>query len=383
MRELIKEKYIKTYNENPTKFISVGGRFELIGNHTDHNHGLCISGGCSLCIYSGSSKRNDNVINLFSEGYGQISVNLNNLSINEDEKGTSKALIRGVAQFLVDNNFKVGGLNIYILSKIPNGAGVSSSAAFESLIGQLFNLHFNDGQIPKLLLCKAGQYAEQYYYGKMCGLLDQIGVTYGGFTFIDFNKNPIHIESLKLKISDYSFVIVNTGGSHANLSDLYVQIPTDMYEVAKFFGKKYLIEVSKEDVIANKDKFNIRQFNRAIHFFNENSRVEETVNALKNNNIQRVIELMNLTRESCIKLLKNMCINDEIKGSPIEACELIDKASDFKAGVKINGGGFAGSVISLVPNEVLKNVYKECALKYGKNNVFKLSIPKEGIKEFK
>lgn len=382
MKELLSEKFTEAFNKKAEFYVSNGGRFEVIGNHTDHNHGMCIAGTCSLSIYSASSKRNDNIVNLISEGYDPIFVNLNSLVIQDNEKNKNEALIRGIAYYLANNGYKVGGMDIYMTSTIPSGAGVSSSAAFEVLIAQLFNLMFNNGKIERLLLCQAGQYAERYYYGKMCGLLDQIGVGYGGYTFMDFKENPPVIESIKVKMDNYSFVIVNTGGSHAELSHLYTQIPNDMNHVAEICGQKFLRDVPKEIVLANKSKLNKREYNRALHFYGENERVIEALKALKNNDFEKLINLINETRESCIKLLKNMCVEDQVKGSPIEACEFIDKVSNNKAGVKINGGGFAGSVIALMPNDVVENVCSLCKEKYGDNNVHVVSIRDTGPSEF-
>ena len=382
MKELLAKNFENAFKEKAEFYVSNGGRFEVIGNHTDHNHGMCIAGTCSLSIYSASNKRNDNIVTLISEGYEPISVDLNSLEIDEKERNTNNALIRGIAYYLNKNGYKVGGMNIYMMSTIPSGGGVSSSAAFELLIAYLFNIIYNDGNVERLLLCQAGQYAERYYYGKMCGLLDQIGVGYGGYTFMDFEKDPPKIELIKVNMDGYSFVIVNTGGSHAELSDLYTQIPNDMNNVARVCGKNFLRDVPKEEVIKRKEEFNKREFNRAMHFYGENERVLKALNSLKRGDIEELIKLINKTRESCTNLLKNMCVDNQIKGSPLEACQLIDKASENKAGVKINGGGFAGSVIALMPNEIVEKVCRVCKKRYGNNNVHIVSVRNEGPIEF-
>ena len=212
----------------------------------------------------------------------------------------------------------------------------------------------------------------------MCGLLDQIGVGYGGYTFIDFKTNPPHIESLKIAMKDYSFLIVNSGGSHANLSHLYKDIPDDMYKVAGYFGKKVLRDVSEDEVVRNEKEFSSKEFARAMHFYGENKRVLEAVDAIKSGNIDKLITIINETRQSCIKNLKNMCVEGQIEGSPLEACDFIDKVSDHKAGVKINGGGFAGSVIALLSNSIVDKVMSACKEKYGENNVHLVSIRNDG-----
>ena len=377
MKDYLKQKFFDTFFVEAEKFLSCGGRFEVLGNHTDHNHGLCIAATCSLSIYAAIRKRDDNIVRFYSEGFGYTKIDLTKLNKRKDEIGKSSALIRGIAYFL-SKQYKVGGFDLYSKSEVPAGAGVSSSAAFELLIAQSFNMLFNESKIPLMTLCKAGQFAERDYYGKMCGLLDQIGVAYGGLTYIDFKdiENPT-VGPIKVELKDYSFLIVNSGGSHAGLSHLYKAIPDDMFKVANLFNKQYLREVdyalfeqNKQDVI---DKCGQLAYERAEHFYSENQRVIDANTAIKNGNIEQLIKLINESRESSTNFLHNMYV-DEIKGSPLEACNLIMKASNGKAGVKINGGGFAGSVIALVPNDVLKNVISVTSKQYGEKNVHLVAV---------
>ena len=187
MKQYLKNRFFKIYNSEPDKYLSCGGRFEVLGNHTDHNHGLCIAATCYLSIYAATKKRDDLIVKVFSEGFNQFELDLSSLSRQSSEMGDSAAIIRGIAAFLA-GKYKIGGFDIYLKSEVPNGAGVSSSAAFELLIAQTINALFNNYQIPLMTLCKAGQFAEREYYGKMCGLLDQIGVAYGGLVYIDFPR---------------------------------------------------------------------------------------------------------------------------------------------------------------------------------------------------
>ena len=386
MKNYLKSKFLEHYKSEPELFLSSGGRFEVLGNHTDHNHGLCIAATCSLSIFAAIKKRNDLIVNVYSEGFGGFSINLVNLNKKDDEIGKSSALIRGIASYLA-KDYQYGGLDIYMVSQIPGGAGVSSSAAFELLVAQTINKVFNNEQIPMMTLCKASQYAEREYYGKMCGLLDQIGVAFGGLVYIDFKdiNNPI-VKSLEVSTDNYSFLIVNSGGSHAGLDHLYKAIPDDMFKVAHYFDKEYLREVEESDVVKNKqdiiDKCEESSYLRALHFYGENRRVKEAYNAITNNDLEMLIRLMNESRESSTDLLHNMYV-DKVEGSPLEACELILKASNNKAGVKINGGGFAGSVIALVPNEVLNNVLDATKERYGEENVHIVNIRNEIPSEIK
>ena len=377
MKNYLKNKFLEKYKAEPELYLSCGGRFEVLGNHTDHNHGLCMAATCSLSIFASIKRRDDLLVHLYSEGFTESTIDLSNLDKNDDIKGKPDALVKGVAAYLA-KEYKIGGFDIYIKSQIPGGAGVSSSAAFELLFAQTFNKLFNNGQIPLMTLCKASQFAEREYYGKMCGLLDQIGVAYGGLVYIDFEDidNPV-VKPLKVTLENYSFVIVNSGGSHAGLDHLYKAIPDDMYKVAHYFGKEYLREVEEAEVIKNKqdviDKCGELAYERALHFFGENRRVKEAFDAIEKGELDVLTKLMNESRMSSTDLLHNMYVEDK-QGSPLEACELIIKASHEKAGVKINGGGFAGSVIALVPNDELDNVLKESKAKYGEHNVHLVNI---------
>ena len=379
MKDYLKEQFNTTFQNEPDKYLSCGGRFEVLGNHTDHNHGLCIAATCNLSVYAAVKARDDKCVRFLSEGFGYYEIDLNNLEKVEDETGQPVSIIRGIANYLVDNEYKIGGFDIYLKSEVPTGAGVSSSAAFELLIAQTFNVLFNASKISLITLCKAGQFSEREYYGKMCGLLDQIGVAFGGLVYIDFaNIAEPQIEPLRPNLDGYQFVIVNSGGSHAELSHLYKAIPDKMYEVANLFGKNFLRDVDYKEFKKKKldvtKKCGKEAYLKAKHFFDENKRVEDAFKAIKKNDIKKLIKLINESRDSSTKLLENMCVDGKVKGSPLEACNLIMKSSHRKAGVKINGGGFAGSVIALVPNSELKNVINAAKEKYGKENVHLVNV---------
>ena len=249
------------------------------------------------------------------------------------------------------------------------------------MIAQVFNVLFNESKIELITLCHASQFAEREYYGKPCGLLDQVGVSFGGITFIDFKDvlTPT-IRKFYVDSKDYQFVIINTGGNHAELTELYRKIQNQMFEVAAVFGQSYLRDVNYEDLKKNKqdviEKCGKEAYQKAVHFFEENKRVEKAVEALEKEDFAALIELMNKSRESSTKFLGNMYV-DKIKGSPLEACKLVLKASHQKAGVKVNGGGFAGSVVALVPNKEVNAVVKAAKEKYGKENVYLVDVRNE------
>ena len=377
--EVFLEKYKCTFHEEADYVFSCGGRFEILGNHTDHNHGLCLASACNLQIIAPATKNDSKIVRFQSLGFELDEVDLSDLDPRPVEYGTSKGLIRGVAAYLKEHGYKVGGYNAYSESSIFKGAGVSSSAAFELLVGHIFNVLFNNGKISKLELCKAGKYAENLYFNKKSGLLDQIGVGYGGVVSIDFKdvENPV-VKQIKFPFSDIHFVLVNTGGDHSALGDLYSSIPSDMLEAARKCGHNYLVEGSLEELIENKDKMEESEFNRAKHFYNENVRVINAINAIENNDEEKFLDAINESRESSTKLLKNMMLEDQYKGSPLEACDLVMKATGNKGAVKINGGGFAGSVIAFIPSKYLDKVIKELSDKYGSQNVKEIFIREEG-----
>ena len=350
-------RYIELYGKEADHIFSCGGRFEILGNHTDHNHGLCLASACNLEIVASVSKNNSEKVLFQSLGFDLDEVDLNDLSSKENEYATSKGLIRGVAAYLKEHGYKIGGFNAYSESSIFKGAGVSSSAAFELLVGHIFNVLFNNGKISKLELCKAGKYAENEYFGKKSGLLDQIGVGYGGVVKIDFKNidDPL-VEQIEFPFKDLHFVLVNTGGDHSSLSDLYSSIPSDMYEAARVCGHNYLVEGTFDEVEDRKDKMSESAYLRAKHFYGENKRVKKAFTALKDKDQELFLKMINESRESSTKYLKNMMVGTNYKGSPLEACDLLMKYSDNEGAVKINGGGFAGSVIALVPTSKLEKV---------------------------
>ena len=373
--ELLSKRYEDLFESKPERFFSCGGRFEILGNHTDHNHGLCLASACNLRVIAAVSKTNSKEVRFESLEYDPDEVDLSDLEPKETEYATSKGLIRGVAAYLKNHGYKIGGFNAYSETTIFRGAGVSSSAAFELLVGYIFNQLFNNGEISKLELCKAGKYAENLYFGKKSGLLDQIGVGFGGVVKIDFsNIEEPEVDQIVFPFNDLHFLLVNTGGDHSSLSDLYSAIPSDMFEAARIMGHNYLSEGSLEELKAHKDNLTELAYSRSKHFYLENQRVLDAFKAIEEKDEERFLELINESRESSTKLLKNMMVDDQYEGSPLQACDLLLKAADGEGAVKINGGGFAGSVIALVPTEKLDKVVEKMKKQYGDFNVKELYV---------
>lgn len=377
------ENFVNNFRLAPTHYLSCGGRFEILGNHTDHNHGLCLAATCNLAISSALSKNEDLTVHLISEGNLSFDISLDDLTMIPEEKNTSKSLVKGIAYYLKSKGYNIGGFNIYMTSTIYSGAGVSSSAAFELLIAQLFNVLFNDGKIDRMTLCKASQFAEFHYFGKKCGLLDQIGVAYGGIVYIDFKdiENPV-VEATQIDFPGLHYVTVNTGGSHSDLSDAYSAVPQDMLNAAHKMGHQFLIEGSLEELEANKANLSDIEYTRSLHFYHENIRVAKAYEAIKNKDEQTFLDMVNESRISSTNYLKNMMVEGEYEGSPLEATDLAMKLIGKDGACKINGGGFAGSIICFVKDSCFKTFLKEMKLKYGDRNVQEIFVRPVGPSEF-
>lgn len=379
MNTIITEKDFELeFNQAPDYKVRCGGRFEILGNHTDHNHGLCCAATCDLQIYGYLKQRKDNSVVVSSVGYSPCKVNLDDLEVLPDDFASSQGLVKGIAKYFLDHGYQVGGFSLYTDSSIFPGAGVSSSAAFESLIGQIFNVLFNDGKVGKISLAKAGQFAENTYFGKKSGLLDQIGTGFGNISYIDFeNIASPRVETIEFPFDDLHFVIVNTGGSHAELNDLYSSIPENMWEAAKKNGHQFLREGSLQE-ISLCENLTKMEFNRAKHFYDENERVTIMKRALINKDKEQFLKLINESRKSSTELLKNMMVGDQYEGSPLQACDRAMKIMEDKGACKINGGGFAGSIICVVPSEYLDQFITEMGGFYGEHNVKEVHVSKQG-----
>ena len=375
MKDNILKSFNDMYKKNADGYTYAGGRFELLGNHVDHNHGMTLASTCSLIIEGAFSKEDNNVVHFFSKGNCDFTISLDNTDVVNSEIGKSECFVRGVANYLKKHGYHIGGFSAYVESLVPPGAGVSSSAAFEILIGQIFNKLYNDEKISLLDLCKAGQYAENNYFGKKSGLLDQIACASNGVSYIDFEyiENP-YIEIIHQDFKDYQFVIVDTGKSHAELSDLYSSITSDMWNAAKKMGHEFLRECSEGELEKNRSLFTEGEYNRAKHFFNENKRVQKGQKSVKNGDFAGFLQCIRESEVSSRTLLKNAMVDDIYDGSLAEAIDISNRAMDYLGASKINGGGFGGSIICVVPKTKLENYLKVMSDKYGQQHVFCVSI---------
>lgn len=382
-KEKISDLFFEYFKEYPSSFFSSPGRIEVIGNHTDHNNGLVLVSSIDLDIIAAVKKTNDGKVQIYSEGYKENIVSIDDLKIKDEEMGNSVSIVRGTLNRFRELGYKIGGFKAVTSSNIFKGAGLSSSAAYELLVADILNSLYNDNQISRTEMAKIGQYAENVYFNKPSGLLDQMGVAIGGFNYIDFkNNNEPIIENFNFELKDYRIVLVNTGGSHNNLTKYYKRIKDDMIKVASFFNKNTLREVSEEDFYKAlpllKRKLGGRAILKAIHYYDENKRVRLAYEALKNDDIEAFLKQINESGESSYKLLQNCFIDKDEKQGIALALELSKKY--IKDGAcRVHGGGFKGTIIAFVSiKEQIEYIEKMKEI-FGQRNVVKVSLRPLGV----
>lgn len=376
--------FYKEFGDLKRKHYFSHGRIEILGNHTDHNNGLCLVGGSTLGITASVSKNDVEAIHIASTGYKPYKIDLCSLEAEPGEKGTSLALTKGVVFALKKLGYRIGGFFAALDSDIPAGSGVSSSACYEALIGEIINDLYNDGGIPPQDLAFASQYAEVLYFGKPCGMLDQVGCCYGGVNYLDFKdaQNPI-IEPLEFALPLIP-VLVLTKSSHEGLDSLYASIPNDMKRVAmNVFGKNVLREVNPQDFyrcIAS-PTVGVSEIAklRATHYMEENKRVLDARRAILEHDVATFLRNVKMSGESSKTMLQNTMVPGCYKNSPQEAVDIAQRFLGNGA-CRIMGGGFAGSILCfLLPSE--KEGFIAAMSKiYGKKNVLEQSFTPGGAK---
>ncbi len=338
---------------------SVAGRSELSGNHTDHNYGCVVAASIDLDIIAVAAPNAERVIRVKSEGFPEDVVDLNGFTAPDPARfGRSDALIAGMAAGFCKEGYGIGGFHAYTTSNVLKGSGISSSAAFEDMIGNILNHLYNDGKVSNVEIAKLAQYSENEFFGKPCGLMDQMACAVGGIIAIDFAdpKAPV-IEQVDFDITaaGYNLCIVNTGGNHADLTDDYASVPAEMKSVAAYFGKKVLREVNEEELIAAipalREKLGDRAILRALHFFNENRRVALQKEALRKGDLNAFFENVIASGRSSFCYLQNVYTAKNLseQGLSLALC-LADRVLSGKpAAWRVHGGGFAGTIQAFVP----------------------------------
>lgn len=351
------EEFIKLYDDQDIEIYSVAGRSEVGGNHTDHQHGCVLATSINLDAIAMVTPQKD-IVKIVSDDLDIDEININDLSKRDDEEGTSESLIRGVLSKLKEMGYKIGGFKAFVTSDVLMGAGLSSSAAFEGLIGTIVSGLYNAMEIDMVTIAKVGQYTENVYFGKPCGLMDQCACAVGGLISIDFNDtaNPIvnHVD-VDFSKFNHSLCIVDTKGSHADLTDEYAAIPIEMKKVAKFFDKEVLREVD------------------------ENKRVEKLVNALTDNDFDMFKKYIKESGDSSYKYLQNVYSNKDPHNQAVSLALAVSEVVLKNHGVcRVHGGGFAGTIQAFVEDNYVEKYKNEIEKIFGKGSCHVLKIRKYG-----
>ena len=381
-------KYVSLYGDTDVEIYSAPGRSEVGGNHTDHQHGCVLAAAVNLDAIAVVG-RVDNQIKVLSDDFDIAPINLEDLEIKKAEEGTSEALIRGVCARLKELGYNVGGFNAFITSDVLMGAGLSSSAAFETIIGTIISGLYNDMTIDPVVIAQVGQYAENVYFGKPCGLMDQCASSVGSLINIDFNDvakpivNKVDVDFSKF---GHSLCIVDTKGSHADLTDEYAAIPMEMKKVANYFGKEFLREVDEEDffndIAGARKACQDRAVLRAIHLFEENKRVDQEVKALNNSDFETFKKVVKESGDSSYKFLQNVYANCDVQNQSVSIGLAMSEKIIGRNGVcRVHGGGFAGTIQAFVKDEFVTAYKTEIERVFGKGSCHVLKVRKYGGKK--
>ena len=385
-----RDRYIQllhTYSEifpdsEPPRLFSAPGRTEISGNHTDHQHGCVVAASIELDMIAAAAKNNSNLIRIKSEGFEYQEVNLHDLEVHPEEYNALSALIRGVAAVMKQQGFSIGGVDLCVSSRVFRGSGLSSSAAFEILIATILSSLYNDGKLDPVKAAQIGQRAENQYFGKPCGLMDQMACSVGGFVSIDFfdPENPL-IDKTQFDLASmgYRMYIVDVKGDHADLTEEYASIPAEMKAVAGFFGKEYLRQVPSQEFYENlpqlRDKTSDRAVMRASHFYQENQRAQKVSFALKQKNISRFLELCQESGHSSFMYLQNIYPSFSPLSQPASVALMAAEHLLGRNGIcRIHGGGFGGTIQVFVAEQAADTFAEEMEKITGKGSCHLLRI---------
>lgn len=362
--------------------VSAPGRAEITGNHTDHNNGKVLAAAVTLDTIAAVTPRDDMLVHVRSEGYPDISLALNSLAPVPEETGTSAALIRGVAAHMKELGFIIGGFNAVVTSQVPSGSGLSSSAAYEVLMCAVQDVLYNGFTMDNTTRAKTAQYAENAYFGKPCGLMDQMASSTGGLVAIDFKHEPV-VESIGFSFSEsgYDMVVVNTGGTHDDLTREYAFIREEMQQVAACFGEKVLRRVRPEQVFQNiaeiRKTSSDRAILRAMHFFAENARVTKQVHALRTGDLPAFFANIIKSGESSWTLLQNVYVHPDAQPLAL-ALALAESILQGKGAWRVHGGGFAGTTLNFVPDDMTECFTQQMKAVFGEHCCSVLDVRSEG-----
>ena len=365
---------------------SAPGRTEISGNHTDHQHGCVLAAAVNLETVAEVTLNGTEIIRVSSEGYAPVEIDLRDLSIHEEEKNTTAALIRGVAASFAKCGARLQGFDAKVRSTVLPGSGLSSSAAFEVLIGTICNELFFNGKLTAVEIAQIGQYAENVYFGKPCGLMDQTASSVGGMVFIDFADpaNPV-VEKLDFDFTKagHALCIIDSGADHADLTEEYAAIPGELKDVCTFFGKEVLRDIPEADFFAAlpelRHRVPDRAILRAVHFYQENKRVQRQAQALRDGDFDTFLDLVSESGRSSWMYLQNITPTGATEHQDVAvALALCDTLLHGQGAFRVHGGGFAGTVQAFVPLEMLDSFKEGIERVLGKGKCHILAIRSEG-----
>lgn len=363
-------------------FFSAPGRTEIGGNHTDHQHGKVLAGSVNLDIIAVVAPNSDNVIRIQSEGFRLNEVELSDLSVHEDERDHSDAIVRGVAARFAQMGCKVQGFDAYTTSTVLKGSGLSSSAAYEVLLGNIINEMCFDGTCNAVQIAQIGQYAENVYYGKPSGLLDQMASSVGAMVTVDFaDKNAPIVERVEFDFAStgHALCIIDSGADHADLTPEYAAVPGELKEICAYFGKNVLREVNEDDFYAAlpqlRAKVGDRAVLRAIHVYDDNRRVEEEVAALRRGDFNAFLACVKKSGLSSWRCLQNVIPAGYTRNQEVAlALMMAEHLLDGRGACRVHGGGFAGTIQAYVPTDMLHRFKSEMDRALGDGACHVLSI---------
>lgn len=379
-------KSVFTDNTSNVRIFSAPGRSEIGGNHTDHQHGCVLAAAVDMDILAAAATNGTNVIRLMSEGYKTVEISLELLLPVEEEINTSAALIRGVAAKICEMGYEVKGFDAYMISDVLKGSGLSSSAAFEVILGTIMNKLFCKGQIDAVKIAQIGQYAENIFFGKPSGLMDQMASSVGGIVAIDFRNidHPV-VKKLDFDFSKtgYSLCIIDSGADHADLTAEYAAIPREMGIVADAVGKKVLTDTTMDEVLDNitkvRESAGDRGVLRALHFFKDNDRAVKEAEFLEKGDIDGFLSLINESGNSSWMYLQNVTVCGSNVHQEVAYClALCDIILEGRGAYRVHGGGFAGTIQAFVPNDMLDEFKLNIEKAVGEGCCHILSIRNEG-----
>lgn len=367
----------------PLSLLSAPGRAEVIGNHTDHNHGKVLAAAVNLDTLALVSPREDNLARLHSEGYESFSISLDDLRLDRAQPGTSSALVMGVARGLSDRGYTIGGFDAVMDSQVLSGSGLSSSAAFEVTVCAVIDALYNGFSVDPVVRAQISQYAENVFFGKPSGLMDQMASSCGGLVRIDFAQAQPEVETLSFSFSraGYALVIVNTRSSHDDLTAAYSAIPAEMRAVASACGGTVLRDVSYGDFLKKlplvREKVSDRALLRALHYYQENILVDRAAEAIKSGNLPAFFEAVNASGLSSETQLQNIHVKDGEQPLAL-ALALARRMLGGKGACRVHGGGFAGTTLNFVPENDLREFSEGMDAVFGPDSCHVLDVRERG-----